>query len=73
VKRPQIEAQRICDRIDADAVAMIAFGDGQVAGASYGVSKHTCAMVRKWLDYICDEMECGRLYAPPDFESTDNG
>lgn len=65
MKKPQItEAQRIADRIGADAVVILAFGGDVVAGASYGATKAMCSETGKWMDGIIDRMSAGDLLPP---------
>lgn len=63
--KPQIiEAQRIADRIGAEAVVILAFGGENVAGASYGVTKANCAGAGQWMEWLIRRMESAHLQAP---------
>ncbi len=65
MKNPSIqEAKAICKRIGADAVVVLAFGDGAVSGASYGQTKELCAVAGKWMVGLIDDMEAGYVVAP---------
>ena len=58
-------AQKVAERIDADAVVILAFnGDGAVAGASYGETKAICRVTGKWMDGLIDKMAAGELPSP---------
>jgi hypothetical protein len=70
MKSPRItEARAIGQRIGADAVVILAFKDGMVAGASYGHTKALCSEAGKWMDELIDEMGRGYVVVP-DFGKT---
>lgn len=58
------DAKAIAERIGADAVAVIAFKDGQVHAASYGATKVKCQHTGVWLDKIVDGMVDGKMPVP---------
>lgn len=65
MKKPQItEAQRIAERIGADSVVILAFGEDMVAGASYGATKAKCAITGRWMDKLIDTMAAGKMSPP---------
>ena len=61
------EAQRIADRIGADAVVVLAFKGERFTGTSYGATKAKCKATGKFLDDVCGLIELG-VIAPPDYE-----
>jgi hypothetical protein len=66
MKPPHVtEAKAIAERIGADAVVVLAFNDGSVAGASYGRTKAKCAATGKWMDALIDEMGADEIGAGP--------
>ncbi len=48
------EAKSIADRIGADAVVVLAFGEDVIAGTSYGQTKALCTAAGKWMDELID-------------------
>ena len=65
IKKPQItEAQRIAERIGAESVVILAFGDGLCAGASYGETKEKCQATGYWMDILIDGMIHGEMDPP---------
>ncbi len=58
------EAKTIAERVGADAVVVLAFIDGMVAGASYGQTKAQCDVAGKWMAELIHDMEGGYLEAP---------
>jgi hypothetical protein len=67
--KPQItEAQRVCDRLKADCVVILAFSGDHVGGASYGTTKNQCRIVGEWMDLLISQMCSGHM-APPYIET----
>lgn len=58
------EARKIAERIGADQVVVIAFGDNHFAVTSYGTTKALCAEAGKWIDQIAADLNSG-VMAPP--------
>jgi hypothetical protein len=58
------DAQRICDRVKAQAVVVIAFDGEQFSMTSYGETKAKCAATGRWVDHVGDLLAQG-LIDPP--------
>lgn len=62
MKAPTIsEAKRICERIGARGVIVLAFDEERFTGASYGETKHECRQVGRLMDRILREIEEERI------------
>lgn len=67
MKPPQIhDAKKLAYDYRARAVIVLAFGSGQFAGASYGMTRADCREYGKILDEICDELAEGIIEVPGD-------
>lgn len=58
------DAQRICDRVKAEAVVVIAFDGENFSMTSYGETKAKCAATGKWVDRIGDMLARGEILPP---------
>lgn len=58
------DAQRIAERVHADAVVVIAFTGEQFSMTSYGTTKQKCAIAGRWVDRVAADLESGALPAP---------
>ena len=67
MKPPQIsDAKKLAYDYRARAVIVLAFGNGQYAGASYGMTRADCRDYGKVLDDICEEISEGLIEVPGD-------
>ncbi len=63
------EARKIAERIGADQVVVIAFGQDAFAVTSYGTTKLLCAEAGKWIDMLVADLESGKMPTPSDLAS----
>lgn len=65
VKRIAIsDAKSIAEKAGADAVIVLAFGDGKYSATSYGRTKAICKEFGVVVDQIADEIERGTIQIP---------
>ena len=62
MKQPTIsQARAICDAVKARGVIVLAFSEGNVAGASYGETKRECGQLGYTLDVIMESVLNGYI------------
>lgn len=65
MKPPAInDAKKLAYDYRARAVLVLAFGGGQLGGASYGMTRADCTAYGHVLDKICDMIEGGEIELP---------
>lgn len=61
---PITDAKSIAQKCGADAVIVLAFGDGKYSATSYGRTKAICQAFGMVTDQIADEIERGTIQIP---------
>ncbi len=65
MNQPTIEqAKQLAYALRARGVIVLTFGDGRVAGSSYGMTRQECRALGKTLDAIVDGLLKGELPLP---------